>query len=200
MTSVSSTASLISASTSSSTSTSSTSSSTSTSDIDWDGLIEEAVQAKLDKADSIDLKVTENEAKSAAYTSLQTLLAALETAAQALRAPSGSSVKSVDAFEARTAYLTANGDVDAASSVSATVESGSTTGTYDLVIEQLAAAHKVASATVASGQPDSKPVSLTRTVAPAIQRRVASIGSILLASRASSPRSMRATTSSMAAT
>ncbi|RYH13867.1 MAG: hypothetical protein EON57_01315 [Alphaproteobacteria bacterium] len=63
--SVSSTASLISASTSTSSTSSSSSSSstTSTSDIDWDGLIEEAVAAKLTKADSIDLKITNNEAK-----------------------------------------------------------------------------------------------------------------------------------------
>ncbi|WP_421759003.1 flagellar filament capping protein FliD [Devosia sp.] len=143
--SVSSTASLLSSSTSTSSTTSSGSTS-STSDIDWDGLIEEAVQAKLSKADSIDLKITENEAKSAAFQSLSDLLADVQTAAQALRAPSGSSQASTDVFNARTAYLTANGDVDASSSVSATVESGATMGSYDLAITQLATAHKVTSA------------------------------------------------------
>jgi len=140
--SVSSTASLISASTSTS-STSSTSSSTSTSDIDWDGLIEEAVAAKLSKADSIDLKITSNEAKAASYQSLSDLLSDMLDAANALRAPSGTSNASKDVFNSRAAYLTANGDVDTSSSMSATVVSGATTGSYDLEIRQLAKAHKV---------------------------------------------------------
>lgn len=128
------------------TSSTTTASTTSSSDIDWSGLIEEAVAAKLTKADTIDLKITSNEAKSAAYQSLSDLLADVQTAAQALRAPSGSSLASTDVFNARTAYLTANGDVDASSSVSATVESGATEGSYDLAITQLALAHKVTSA------------------------------------------------------
>jgi flagellar hook-associated protein 2 len=104
------------------------------------------VAAKLTKADTIDLKITSNEAKSAAYQSLSDLLADVQAAAQALRAPSGSSQASTDVFNARSAYLTANGDIDASSSVSATVESGATEGSYDLSITQLALAHKVTSA------------------------------------------------------
>lgn len=159
MTSVSTTASLLSSATStattaSSTTSSSTSSSTDTSSIDWSGLVEEAVNAKLSKADSIDLKITANEAKSAAYQSLQSLLDTFETAANALRAPSGSTAASSDAFKARAAYLTANGDVDASSSVSATVEAGSQTGSYALTVSQLAQAHKIASATQSSQTDD----------------------------------------------
>ena len=133
-------------STSSGSSTSSTSSSSSSdsSDIDCDALIEAAVQAKLSRADSIDLKVTSNEAKIAAYQSLQSLLSDIGTAAQALRAPSGVSARDDDAFLDRSAYLTAVGDVDASASLSVSVESGTEEGTYDLKILQLAKAHKVA--------------------------------------------------------
>ncbi|MDR3476223.1 MAG: flagellar filament capping protein FliD [Devosia sp.] len=147
-------------STSSSTSSSSTSSSSTTSNttnldnIDWNGLIEEAVQAKLDKADAIDLKITNNEAKSAAYTKMQTLLAAVETAAQALRAPSGTSMQSTDVFQSRAAYLTANGDVDASTTLAATVESGSTKGSYDLEVSQLAKSEKVGGTAVSSDSTD----------------------------------------------
>ncbi|WP_342361767.1 flagellar filament capping protein FliD [Terrarubrum flagellatum] len=136
--------------TSSSSSTSSTSNSTDVSDIDWDALIEQAVQAKLDKADAIDLKVTANETKVAAYQQLQSLLSDVTDAAQALRAPSGSSSLSDNVFLDREAYLTANGDVDASSSVSVTADSGSATGSYNLKILQLAKAHKVAGDAVAS--------------------------------------------------
>ena len=151
--STSSTASLISASTSTS-STSSTSSTTSTDDIDWDGLIEEAVAAKLSKADSIDLKITDNEAKAAAYQSMSDLLGNMLDAAQSLRAPSGTSNASTDVFNTRAAYLTANGDVDASSALAATVESGTTTGSYELTVTQLAKAHKVTSASVATNYTD----------------------------------------------
>lgn len=150
MTSISSTSSLLSASTSSSSSTSSTS----TSDIDWNGLIEVAVQAKLAKADTIDTKITANEAKIAAYQQMQSLLGDVKTAAQAMRAPSGTTAKTDDVFLDRTAYLTANGSVDAASSVSATVASGAAIGQYDLTINQLAKAHKVAGGSVTSNTAD----------------------------------------------
>jgi flagellar hook-associated protein 2 len=148
MTSVSSTTSLLTSSTSSTTVT------TSTSDIDWSGLIEAAVAAKLAKADTIDLKITVNEAKSAAYGAMADLLGNLMTAANALRAPSGSSNSTTDVFNARAAYLTANGDVDAYGSMAATVESGAVTGSYALTVTQLAQAHKVSSTGISSRTED----------------------------------------------
>lgn len=128
----------------SSTSSTSASSSSDSSDIDWDALIEAAVAAKLSRADTIDLKVTSNEAKIAAYQSLQSLLSDIGTAAQALRAPSGVLARDDDAFRNRSAYLTAVGDVDASASLSVSVDSGTEEGTYDLKILQLAKTHKVA--------------------------------------------------------
>lgn len=153
MTSVSSSTSTT-ASTSTTTSTSSTSSTTDTSDIDWDGLIEEAVAAKLSKADTIDLKITANEAKSAAYQSMADLLSDMLDAADALRAPSGTSGASTDVFNARAAYLTANGDVDASATLAATVDSGTTAGSYELTVTQLAKAHKVTSSSVSTNYTD----------------------------------------------
>lgn len=149
-----------SSSTTSSTSTDSTSSTTttsgtsSTSDIDWDALIEAAVLAKTARADTIDLKITENETRVAAYQSLQSLLTDISTAAQSLRAPSGVLDAEDDAFLDRAAYLTANGDVDASSSVSVSVESGIEEATYDLQILQLAKAHKVAGGSMGSSSED----------------------------------------------
>lgn len=143
MSTVSSTTSLISSSVSSS-STTSSSSTSSSSDIDWSALITLAVNAKLAKADSVDLKITGNEAKIAAYQEMQTLLSAVTTAAQSLRAASGSSLASTNVFRNRAAYLTATGSVDAASSLAVTVTSGAAIGTHDITIEQLAKAHKVA--------------------------------------------------------
>lgn len=152
MTSVSSTTSTSTNASASTTATSSTktAASTDTSNIDWDAIIEASVQAKLDKADTIDLKITSNEAKISAYQDLQSLLETLETSAQALRAPSGTLSKTDDVFQDRTAYLTANGSVDASSSVSVTTDSGAQIGSHDLKILQLAKAHKVAGAALSS--------------------------------------------------
>ncbi|MBU1174156.1 MAG: flagellar filament capping protein FliD [Alphaproteobacteria bacterium] len=132
------------------TSTTSTATSTSSSDIDWSGLIEEAVAAKLTKADTIELKITDNEATIAAYQELQTLLQDLADAANALRAPSGSSSTADNAFLNRAAYLSENGDVDASASAAATIEDGAATGSYDLTISQIAKSHKVAGGTMSS--------------------------------------------------
>lgn len=143
MTSVSSTS-----STSYTSSTSSTSASSST--VDWDALIEGMVQAKLDKADTIDAKITANETKISSYQELQTLLQDLTSKAKALSNPSGTSNASANVFANRSGYLTANGDVTASSVVSVDVDSGTQLGTYDLVVEQAAKAHKVSSATVES--------------------------------------------------
>lgn len=135
-----------------SSSTSSTSASSST--VDWDALIEGMVQAKLDKADTIDAKITANETKISSYQELQTLLQDMTSAAKALSNPSGTSNASANVFAERSGYLTANGDVDASSVVSVDVDSDTQLGTYDLVIEQIAKAQKVSSAAVSSNSSD----------------------------------------------
>lgn len=147
MTSVSSTS-----TTSYTSSTSSTSANSST--VDWDALIEGMVQAKLDKADTIDAKITENETKISTYQELQTLLQDLTTASKALSNPSGTSNASANVFAERSGYLTANGDVTASSVVSVDVDNDTQLGTYDLTIEQIAKAQKVSSTAVSSNSSD----------------------------------------------
>jgi flagellar hook-associated protein 2 len=122
--------------------------------IDWDSLIEAAVSARTAAADTIDTKISDNEAKLEAYEEMQTLLQDVVTAAQALRSPSGTSAKADDVFLDRAAYLTANGDVEESSVLSVTVEDGSDFGTYDVEVLQIAKAHKVISASVTSKTED----------------------------------------------
>lgn len=141
---------LIAASVAAATSSSSTANTTDSDEIDWDGLVDEAVNAKLSKADSIDLKITENETTIAAYKQMQSLLEAVEGAADVLRAASGSSATSSDVFLGRSAYLTATGDTDASSALGVTVEAGADTASYELKVSQLAMAHKVIGTTVSS--------------------------------------------------
>lgn len=147
MTTVSSTTST-NAATTYSTSTSSTSANSST--VDWSGLIEGMVQAKLDKADTIDATITANEAKISAYQSMQSLLQDLTTKANALSNPAGTSSASLNAFANRSGYLSANGDVTASNVMSVDVDSNTQLGTYDMTVEQIAKANKISSASVAS--------------------------------------------------
>ncbi|MBI1203227.1 MAG: flagellar filament capping protein FliD [Rhodopseudomonas sp.] len=147
MTTVSSTTSTNTATTYS-TSTSSTSANSST--VDWSGLIEGMVQAKLDKADTIDATITANEAKISAYQSMQSLLQDLTTKANALSNPAGTSSASLNAFANRSGYLSGNGDVTASNVMSVDVDSDTQLGTYDMTVEQIAKANKISSASVAS--------------------------------------------------
>lgn len=138
MASVSSTTSLL-----SSTYTSSTTTVSSNEDIDWDALVEEAVTAKLAKADTVEVKISDNEARIAAYGELQSLLSTVLEAANLLRAPSGTLDAADDVFLGRTAYVTSSGATDVSDNVGATVGAGATTGSYTLTVEQLATSHKV---------------------------------------------------------
>ncbi|EJW11920.1 Flagellar hook-associated protein FliD [Rhodovulum sp. PH10] len=122
--------------------------------VDWSGLIEAAVQQKLDKADAIDLKISDNETTIAAYGEMQSLLQDLADAANALRAPSGTSSAGDDVYLARAGYLTGVGVDDATDALAVTIEDGAALGSYDVKVLQLATAHKVASGTVESRTTD----------------------------------------------
>jgi flagellar hook-associated protein 2 len=129
---------------------SSTSSSSSLSSADWSALIEGAVAAKLAAKTAIETRVTKNETKIEAYETLQSLLADISDAAYTLSAPSGYLAQSEDVFNSRAAYLTASGGVTASDVLGVAVDSGTDLGTYNIKIDQVATAHKIASGTYSS--------------------------------------------------
>ncbi len=141
-------------STSSSGTTSTNYASTDVSSIDWDGLIEELYQAKLAKTDTYETKITKNQNKIAAYQDAADLLSTLKDAAAALRVATDSSGKDDDVFDERTAYLTAVGGVDTASTLSVSADAGADTGSYSITVQQLATAHKVAGSRYSSSSTD----------------------------------------------
>lgn len=122
--------------------------STSSSETDWDALIEVAVAAKEVRADTIDLKIEDNDATIAAYEEMQSLLQDIVSAAEAIRGTADSLTANDDIFSTRAAYLTAVGDVDAENAVVVTAEADATIATYDLQILQLASAQKIAGTAV----------------------------------------------------
>src|SRR5882672_1271588 len=126
-----------------------TTSGTSTSTgIDWNLLIQAAVNAKLAKATAVSTKITANQAKITAYQKLQTDLSKLSSDLASL---SSSVINpfATNAFAGRKATIGATGDVNPAV-LSMSIENGAATGDHTLQISQIATAQKVAGATQSS--------------------------------------------------
>lgn len=112
--------------------------------IDYSALIEAKVATRLARADKLDLKITENEAKATAYQTMQSLLQDLNESIDGLRNRSVSTGASSNLFSEKTAYLT-NDDA-----LAVTADTSAAAGTYSVVIEQLATKHKISSDTQSS--------------------------------------------------
>jgi flagellar hook-associated protein 2 len=137
----------VSSTTSATVKTATTSSSVARSGLTEDEAVTLKVQPMLDKIDSINSKITTNKAKVTAYQSMQTKLQTLQTAVDALRSPVSSSS---DVFKVRSATLSSSSSTAASDLMSATVATGTTTGTHSVTITQLATAERVSSATQTS--------------------------------------------------
>jgi flagellar hook-associated protein 2 len=126
-----------------------TSGTTTSTGINWDLLIQNAVNAKLAQATAVTTKITANQAKITAYTKLQTDLGKL---ASDLTSLSTAVINpfATNAFATRAATISATGDVSAASALSMSVSNGAATGDHTLQISQIATAQKVAGATQSS--------------------------------------------------
>ncbi|UWU78981.1 flagellar filament capping protein FliD [Bradyrhizobium huanghuaihaiense] len=129
-----------------------TSGTTNSSSIDWSALIQSAVDAKTAQADTISTTITSNEAKIAAYQTLQTDLQTLYSGLSSLSTAVVNSL-STSAFATRAASISSTGDVSASSALSMTIKNGAAVGDHTLTISQLATAHKV-SGTAQSSQTD----------------------------------------------
>jgi flagellar hook-associated protein 2 len=144
--SVSSSTGSTSASNASSVTTTGTTTSTS---LDWNKLVEVAVNAKLAQATSITTTLTSNQAKITAYQGLQGDLGTLSTSLRSLATAVVNSL-ATNVFATRTATISSTGDVSASSALSMTVGNGAALGDHTLQINQTATAQKVVSANQSS--------------------------------------------------
>jgi flagellar hook-associated protein 2 len=133
--------------------TTTTSGTKTTTSVDWDALITAQVATKTAAADTIDTKITANEAKIAAYQSLQTLLATLTTSTTAMSKSIVNTLSS-SLYGDRSATISATGDTAAASAISMSISNGAATGDHTLTVSQLATAHKVIGTSVADKTAD----------------------------------------------
>jgi len=117
--------------------------------LDTDALIETAVAQKTARADTIDAKVTANEAKIAAYEELQTLVAAVSDAIEGLALPAYSSLGSENSFDSRSASLSSTSG-ETVTGLAVDVTSDAINGDYEIEVVQLAQAMKVSASSGSS--------------------------------------------------
>lgn len=105
--------------------------------LDTDSLVENAVAAYTAEADTIDVKVEENDEIIAAYEEYYGLATAVQDSLETLKSITGYSSSETNVFESRTATLSSTG-VDATNLISATIDDDAPIGEYELTIVQKA--------------------------------------------------------------
>jgi flagellar hook-associated protein 2 len=115
--------------------------------LDTDALIEAAVGQKTARADTLDAKVTANTTKISAYQTLQGLLDDVTSAMSSLKSTTYSSLSTStgNAFDDKTAYLTASDGADATDVIAVSADSDAVAASYSIAVTQLAKAMKAAS-------------------------------------------------------
>jgi flagellar hook-associated protein 2 len=119
------------------------------SQLDTAALIEAQMAVRRLPAAKLESRISENDIKIAALTEAKNLLGTLGGTLSVLRNPPGISGVSANVFEQKAVFLTANGTTAATEILGATVENTSAAGIHEIIVDQVASAHKVSSATIA---------------------------------------------------
>ena len=119
--------------------------------IDTDSLVTAAYEAKRAPAVRLESSIKSNEAKSAAYGDLKSLLTSLKNAVAGLRNPLGALSATDNLFEAKEAYLTSSSTTAATSLVGVDVTPGTAKGSFTMSVGRLATVEKQASLGVGAG-------------------------------------------------
>tara|TARA_R110002049_G_scaffold309107_3_gene517234 strand:- start:56062 stop:57720 length:1659 start_codon:yes stop_codon:yes gene_type:complete len=118
--------------------------STGLTDLDTEALIEEAYNADMAVADTVQVEIDELELEVAAFKDLQDLLEALENAAEALTAKPELDRLRDDVWVEKSAYLSSSdANTDASDVVGVQVDNEAASGKYTLEVKQLATNHKL---------------------------------------------------------
>ena len=118
--------------------------------LDTEALIEAMVEAKRIPALRLENRISRNEAKLAALDELRGLLGAVKDAAAGLRNPPGFLGARDNLFEAKEAYYSSSTTTSPASLLAVRPDATADTGTYKVVVHQIATAQKLMGDAVAS--------------------------------------------------
>jgi flagellar hook-associated protein 2 len=114
------------------------------SELDTEKLVEALVAAKRLPADRLEQRITRNEAKIAAYGELRGLLSDLKSAVAGLRNPPGVLGVQENLFERKEVYYSADATTSPASLLSVSAANKVPPGRFEVVVERLATARKLA--------------------------------------------------------
>ena len=117
--------------------------------LDTAALVQAAVELKRIPAVRLESKITENETRASAFSSLSTLLDNLASAAGALRNPPGISAISDNLFEQKLAFLSSDSTTEATELLGVNADNSAANGVYEVEVNQIATAHKISSGTIA---------------------------------------------------
>jgi flagellar hook-associated protein 2 len=118
------------------------------SNIDTDAIIQAAYDAATRPAARLQQKITTDQAKTAAYGDLRTLLAGLQSAVDGLRSPPGVLGVESNVFEKKEAYLSSDGSTAPGQLLGVAVDNRAAVGSFAITVQQLATADKLAAASV----------------------------------------------------
>ncbi|HMR32200.1 MAG TPA: flagellar filament capping protein FliD [Geminicoccaceae bacterium] len=111
--------------------------------IDTEAMVEALTQTKLLPAERLESRITENDAKIAAYAELRTLLADLSSAVEGMRNPPGFLGRSQNLFEAKEAYFSSDTSTSPSTLLAVTPDATADIGSHEVVVHQLATARKL---------------------------------------------------------
>jgi len=117
--------------------------------LDTAAIIEASIAVKRIPIDRLDAKISENTTRIAAFNEFKTLLSSLQSASNGLRNPPGSTGVLSNVFEQKSAFVSSSTTTPATDIMGATATNSAEPGIYDIVVEQLAQAHKVSGSTLA---------------------------------------------------
>lgn len=117
--------------------------------LDTDALVQAAVAAKRVPAVTLENKISDNDVKNEAYGEAVALLGTLESALSGLRSPPGVTGASSNIFEQKSVFLAADSATDATQLLGVSAENAAAAGIYQVQVQQIATAHKVAGGALA---------------------------------------------------
>ncbi|MCB1885822.1 MAG: flagellar filament capping protein FliD [Geminicoccaceae bacterium] len=117
--------------------------------LDTETIITALYEAKRYPAVRLEKRITENEAKVAAFGELRTLLNDLKGASDGLRNPPGTLGRAANVFEKKQAFLTSATAADPNRLLGLTVDNKALPGRFDIEVNRLAAANKLSTLAVA---------------------------------------------------
>ena len=120
------------------------------SELDTEALVQAIYDAKRIPAVRLENRITTNEAKIAAYGEMRTLLGNLQSAAESLRNPPGFLGAQDNVFENKQAFFTSSTTTDPNTLLGLGVDNNAPAGSFELVVNQLASANKLSSASTTS--------------------------------------------------